>query len=129
MDGRIHPFLLQPAIEMQLHVPRAFEFLKDQFVHAAAGFSQRRGQYGEAAAFFSISRGPEKFLRSSERLCFDPSGHDAAFARLKIIVSARKPRQTVKQEHHVVFHFHEAFGAFEHHLGNLYVALHAFVKV
>lgn len=37
----------QPAIEDQLHVARAFEFLKDQFVHAATRVDQGRGHNGQ----------------------------------------------------------------------------------
>ena len=73
---------------MQLHVSRAFEFLKDQCVHAAASFSKRRGQYGEAAAFFRVSRRSEKFLGFNQGLRFDAARHDAPFAGLQIIISA-----------------------------------------
>src|SRR5882724_8330351 len=43
VNRRINPFLLQPTVEMQFHVPRALKLFEDQFIHPAAGFGQRRG--------------------------------------------------------------------------------------
>ena len=51
VDRRIEPLLDQRTIEMQLHVPGAFEFFEDHFVHAAAGIDQSRRQNRQAAAF------------------------------------------------------------------------------
>ena len=81
---------------MQLHVPGAFELFKNQFVHPAAGFDQRRRENCEAAAFFDIARRSEKFLGFDERLRLDAARHDPAFAWLQIVITAGKPRDAVE---------------------------------
>src|SRR5947208_3324949 len=71
----------------------------------------------------------EKFLWLGQRLRLYATGHDSSPARLHVVVSARKPRDTVEQKHNILPHFHEAFGALHHHLCYLHVSLHAFVKI
>ena len=71
MNRRIKAFLLQCAIKMQLHVARAFEFFKDEFVHAAAGFGQSGREHSQAASFFDVPGGAEKFLWFNERFRLD----------------------------------------------------------
>ena len=82
MDRWIEPLLLQRAIEMQLHVPGAFEFFENQFVHSASCFGQRGGENSEAATFFCIARRAEKFLWFDERFRLDAARHDPAFPGL-----------------------------------------------
>src|SRR5213080_5125228 len=129
MDRGIKSLLLQSAIQMQLHVACALEFFEDQFVHSAAGFSQSSRQYRQAAALLRISRRAEKFLWLNERLRFDAPGHNPSPARLQIIVSARKTREAVEQDHHIVFHLDKTFGALQYHFSYLHMSLHAFVKI
>src|ERR1043166_541573 len=117
-------FLLQRAVEMQLHVSGAFEFFEDQFVHPAAGFGERGREYGEAAAFFDIARASEKFLRLNESFGFDAARHDPALARLQIVIAARKAREAIEQNDDILFHFNEALRALEHELRDLNMPLH-----
>ena len=103
VDRWIKPFLLQGAIEMQLHVAGAFEFLENDFVHAAARLGQRGRENSEAAPFLGIARRTEKFLRLGQRFRLHTARHDPAFARLQIIITARQSRDAVEQNHHVFF--------------------------
>jgi hypothetical protein len=59
---------------MYLHVTRAFEFFKDDFVHPATSVNQGRGNNGQAATILNISRGTEKLLRLMKRIGVDPTG-------------------------------------------------------
>ena len=43
VDCRINTLVADFPVEHHLHVSSAFELLKDQLVHAAAGFNQCRG--------------------------------------------------------------------------------------
>jgi len=47
VDGGPEAHFGRLAVEHQLHVAGAFEFLEDHVVHAAAGFNQHRGDDGE----------------------------------------------------------------------------------
>ncbi len=51
------------AVEVDLHVAGALEFLKNEIVHAAVGLDEGRGEDGEAAALLHVARGAEEFTR------------------------------------------------------------------
>src|SRR5438874_5495971 len=87
---------------MQLHITGALEFFENQFVHSTASFSQSGRKHGETAAFFHIARRAEKFLWLGQRLRLYATGHDSSPARLHVVVSARKPRDTVEQKHNIL---------------------------
>src|ERR1044072_2361318 len=114
---------------MQLHVSGAFEFLENQFVHTTAGLGEGSGENRKTASFFHIARAPEKFLWLDQCLRFDTARHDPPLVRLQIIIAARKPRQTIEQNHDVFLHLDQTFGAFEHELCDLHVALHVLVEI
>src|SRR5882724_10167565 len=103
MDRWIKPLLLQRAVEMQFHVSGALEFFENEFVHPAACLGQGGREYSEAAPFFTIARGAEKFLWFDKRLRLDTARHDPAFAWLQIVIPAREPRNTVEQDHDILF--------------------------
>ncbi len=89
---------------------------------------ERGGEDGEAAAFLGIARGAEEFLRLDQRLGIDAAGHDAAFVRLQVVVAARKAGDGIEQDDDVLAELDEALGAVAHQLGELGVALRAFVE-
>src|SRR5436305_7173060 len=43
VNGRINALIAAFSVQDHFHVPGPFELLKDQFIHTAAGFDQRRG--------------------------------------------------------------------------------------
>src|SRR4029453_1377660 len=110
MDGRIKPLLLKRTIKMQLHVPCAFEFFENKFVHPAACFGQSTREHGETPAFFDIARRSEEFLWLDQRLRLDTARHDPALPWLQIVISAREPRDAVEQKHHVLFQDRKSIG-------------------
>src|SRR5258706_4646440 len=62
VDGRIDALLVHPAIEVDLHVAGALEFLVDHVVHAAAGVDQRSRYDRQRSTFFNVASGAEKPL-------------------------------------------------------------------
>src|SRR5881275_127431 len=63
IDSGPDAFIDQTAVEVELHVAGAFELLKNDLIHAAAGIDQRRRQYCEAAPLFHVAGRPEEALR------------------------------------------------------------------
>ena len=123
VDGGENTLLGDGAIEMDLHVAGAFEFLKDEIVHAALRFDEGGRDDGQAAAFFGVARGAEEALGLDERLGIDASGHDAAFAGLQIVVAAGQTGDAVEEDDDILADFDESFGAFDDKFGQGGVAL------
>ena len=60
VDCRESSAVNQAAVKDDFAVTRAFELLKNNVVHFAAGVDESGADDGQAAAFFDVSRGGEK---------------------------------------------------------------------
>ena len=122
VNCRIDALFCQTAFQMHFHVAGTLEFFKDHVIHARTRFDQRRGDDGQRAAFFDIARGAEEAFWTLQRVRVDTTGQDLARGRDDGVVGARQAGDRVEQDHHVFFHFDQALGFFQHHLGHLHVA-------
>ena len=122
VDGGEDAFFDEFAGEVELHVAGAFEFLEDDFVHAAVGVHKGGGNNGEAAAFFDVASCPEEFLGGKEGFGVHAAAHDAAFIGHEVVVAAGEPGDAVEHDDDVAAQLDEAFGAFENEFGDLNVA-------
>ena len=64
INSRVDAFLGDLALQMELHIARAFKFLVDHLVHFRAGIDQAGCDNGKAPALFNISSRPKEPLRS-----------------------------------------------------------------
>ena len=113
---------------MQLHVPGALEFFKDDLVHPAAGFNQGSGDDGEAATFFDISCGPEEALGFLKGACIDSAGEDASGVGDLGIVGPAEAGERVQEDDDISSVLDHSLGLLDYHLSNLYVPRCRLVK-
>nr|GEU28109.1 hypothetical protein [Tanacetum cinerariifolium] len=128
VDCRVHAFLGQAALQVHLHVAGTLEFFVDHVVHARAGFDQRGGDDGQRTAFFDVTGSAEETFRALQRVGVHTTGQHLARGRDHGVVGAGQAGDRVQQDHHVFFHFDQALGFFQHHLGYLHVARGRFVE-
>ena len=81
VDSRKDAAVGELAVEHDFHIAGAFEFFKDDFVHAAAGVNQGRGDNGQAAALFDVAGRAEEPFRAMEGVGVQTSGEDLAAGR------------------------------------------------
>src|SRR5262249_7658666 len=62
IDRGEHAFVDEFAIEADFHVAGAFEFFKDDVIHAASGIDQRCRDNRQAAALFNVTGSTEEAL-------------------------------------------------------------------
>ena len=74
VDGREHALFVEAAVQVNLTVAGALEFLKDHLVHAAAGIDQRGTDDGQAATFFNFPGGAEKTLGALQGVGVNAAG-------------------------------------------------------
>jgi len=72
VHGREYALFRNAAVQMDLAVAGALEFLVDDIVHLGAGINQSRGQNGQAATFPRCARGAEETLGSCSALASTP---------------------------------------------------------
>src|SRR6266576_1093811 len=77
VDRRINALVADLSIEHHFHVSGSFELLKDQLVHAAAGFNERRGNNRERTCFLRVACGSENFPWNFHRARIDTAAHGA----------------------------------------------------
>ena len=123
IDRGINALVADLAIEHHLHVAGAFEFLENQFVHAAAGFDERGGDDGERAGFFGVARGGENLSRDFHGASIDAAAHGAAAAAHGIVKGARRAGDGIEQDENVLAGFDQALGALDRQLRDAGVAL------
>ena len=92
VDGRINPLVADFAVEHHFHIAGALKFLKDQFVHAAASFDQRRGDNSERAGFLGITSCCENFTRYFHGARIDTAAHGSTSASHRIIECTGRAR-------------------------------------
>src|SRR3974390_1035053 len=88
VDGREQTAIGKLAVENELHVAGAFEFLEDEFIHPGAGVNERGGQNGERTAFFNLSGGGKHLAGNFEGARVHTAGHGAAAAAVNAVVCA-----------------------------------------
>ena len=113
---------------MDFRVAGAFEFFKDDVVHARAGVDQSRGDNRERPAFLDIARRAKKSLGSLERVGVDTARENLAAGRDDRVMRARQTGNGVEQDHYVSFVLDQSLRFFDHHIGDLNVAGRGFVK-
>lgn len=90
------------AVEHEFHVPGAFEFLENDFIHAAAGVDEGCADDGEAAAFFEVSGSAEELARNVECAGGDAAGEGFASGIGKgVVVGAGQACDRVEQDQDV----------------------------
>jgi hypothetical protein len=123
VDGRINPLVADFSVEDHFHVSGAFELLKDQLIHAAAGFNQRSGDNGERTSFFGVPRCGENFPRNFHCARIDTTAHRPAAAAHCVVERTSRARDGIEQDEHMLARFDESFGAFDRQLRNAGMAL------
>ena len=113
---------------MQLHIAGAFEFLKNNIIHTAAGFDQCRGNDGQTTMIFDIAGRSEKAFGFVQCRRIDTTGQDFTTVRLKCVVSPCQAGDAVKQDNHIFAIFDHAFGFFNNHFCDLGVTFRRFIK-
>ncbi len=128
VDGREHTLFSDAAVQLQLQVTGALEFLVDHLVHLRAGFHQRGGEDGQRAALLDVARGAEETLGLLQSVGVDTTGEHLAGARDHGVVGTRQASDGVEQDDHILLVLDQALGLLDHHLGDLHVAGRRLVK-
>src|SRR5258708_2317492 len=106
----IEAFLGHAAVEVDLHVAGALEFLVDHVVHARARVDQRGGDDGERSALLDVPRRAEEALGALQRVGVHAAGEHLAGGGHHGVVGARQARDRVEQDHHVRLVLDQALG-------------------
>src|SRR6516162_6953284 len=101
VDRGINPLVADFSVKHHFHVSGAFKFLKDQLVHAAASFDQRRGDNRERTCFLGIARSGENFSRNFHGARVDTAAHRAATTTQCIIKRTSGARDGIKQDEYM----------------------------
>jgi len=83
---------------------------------------------GKAAAVVDVARRAEKPFWFVQRLRVDAARQDSPRVRRHRIVCARKPRDRVEQDYHVLVVLHQPLCAFDGHFGHHNVTFGRFVE-
>ena len=75
VDGGENAAFDKTAVKVNFTITGAFEFLEDDFIHAAAGVDEGRGDNREAACALDIARRAEEALGFLEGVGFETAGH------------------------------------------------------
>src|SRR5574341_153465 len=121
VDGREHALVHELAVEVELHVAGALEFLEDHVIHAAARVHEGRGEDREAPPILDAARGAEEPFRPLEGVRVQAAGEHLAAGGNDGVMRAGQAGDAVQQDHHVLLVLHEALGALDHHVGHLHV--------
>ncbi len=121
VDGRKQAAIRQLAVEDQLHVAGALEFLKDQLIHARTGVHQRGGQDGQRAAVFDLAGGGKHLARDFQRAGIHAAGHRAAAAAMHAVVGAGDARERIHEHEDIAAGFHETPAALDHESGQAHM--------
>ena len=122
VEGRVDAAVGEPAIEHELHVARALEFLKDVVVHARAGVDEGGGQDGERAAFLEDAGVAEEATRHFHGAAVHAARQRSAAVPHALVVGPGQTRDAVEQHEHLLAPLREAFGSFHDELGRAHVA-------
>ncbi|MDT4829617.1 hypothetical protein FQZ97_630420 [compost metagenome] len=128
VDRRVDALFGQAALEVDFGVAGALELFVDDFVHAAAGFDQRRAQDGQRTAFFQVAGRAEEALGTLQGVGIHAAGQHLAGGRHHGVVGARQTGDRVQQDHDVFLHFDQALGLLDDHFRDLHVAGGGFVE-
>ncbi len=102
VNGRKQPPVGKLSVEDQLHVARALEFLKNQFVHARPGINQRRRQNRKRSAVLNLAGRCEHLARNFQRARIHAAGHRSSAAAMHAVVRAGDARQRIHQNKNVL---------------------------
>ena len=123
----INAALGQLAVQADLHVAGAFEFLENHVIQTAFRFHKGGREDGQRAAFLDISRRAEKLARLLQRHRTDAARADRA-ALHRRIVAAGEAGEAVQQEDHVLALLDEPLGPLDDEIRDLRVAAGRLVK-
>src|SRR5205085_12495373 len=113
VDRGLNALIADFSIEHHLHVTGAFELLKDELVHPAAGFDQRCRNNRERAGLFGIARGREDFPWNFHRAGIDTAAHGPTTAGHRIVKRARGAGNRIEQNENVLTSFDQTFSALD----------------
>src|SRR5438309_2651242 len=116
------------AVEDDLRVAGALELLEDHLVHLRAGIDEGGGDDRERAALLDVPRRAEEALRPLQRVGVDAAGQHLARGGHDRVVGAAQAGDRIEQDDDVLLVLDETLGLFDHHLGDLDVALRRLVK-
>ena len=119
VDCRENASVGQRAVELELHIARAFELLENDLVHLRARLDKRGSQNGEAAAAFNIAGSAKESFRRVKRRGVNATRQDATARGRCQVVGTRETREAVEQNNDVLPHFHQALRTLDDELGNL----------
>src|SRR4029450_1698194 len=95
---RIDSLVADFPVEHHFHVSGALELLKDQFVHATAGFDQCRSDNRQRTGFLSITRGGKNLPWNFHGARIDTTAHGSAPAAHCIIERASCTRDGIEED-------------------------------
>src|ERR687891_2739277 len=113
---------------MDLHVPRAFELLENNFIHSAAGIDESRSNNRQASAVLDIPGGAEKFLGLMKRVGVHATGENLSARRNYRIVSASQARDAVQKNNDIFSMFDQTLSLLDDHFSDLNVPRSRFIK-
>src|SRR5947208_12843167 len=96
VDRRVHAFLRHAAIQVDLRVAGALEFLVDHVIHARAGVDERRRDDGERSAFFDVACRAEETLGPLQGIRVDATREHLAGGRDDRVVGAGEARDRIQ---------------------------------
>ncbi len=128
VDGGEDPLLGQLAVEVDLHVARALEFLEDHLVHSGAGLDQRSGDDGETPSELDVAGRAEEALRPLQGARVETAGKGASGRLDGEVVCSRQSGHAVHEDHDVLAEFDEAHGPVEDQFCDLDVVVRGLVE-
>ena len=128
--GNVHggpePHLGALAVEDELHIAGALEFLKNHVVHATAGFNEHRGDDGERAGLLGLASGGEELTGFFQGADVEAAGAGAAGVA-RGIVRAGQAGDRIDKQHDVAPDFDEPFRALDAEVGDPDMILDLFI--
>ena len=121
IDRRPDAFVDQTAIQHDLQVSRALEFLEHDLIARVARVDQRRTNNGQRSAFLDIPGSTKESFRFVQCVGVNTTGKDFSGRRDNGIVSTGQTSDRIKQDHNIMALFHNPLGLFNDHISHLHV--------
>ena len=126
VHGGPEPHFGALAVEDELHITGALEFLENHVVHAAAGFNEHRGDDGERAGLLGLAGGGEELTGFFQGADVEAASAGAAGVA-RGIVRAGQPGDRIDKQDDVAADFDEPFRTLDAQVGDADMILDLFI--